>query len=220
MRRSGVKLDRVADSRAIGIRAPGTTPYRVIARTMVREYPARSFLGPSMMVAQSFLYNPIFFPYALVLVDFYHIAADQTKRYFFPFAAGSLAGSILLGPLFDTLGRRKMILLTYGPPGILLAISGVLFNEGVLSVTTQTVFRCLIFFFIASAGASSAYLTVSEIFPLELRSQANSFFFAISQLAGGVAAPRRFAALVDHRHHTRAPAVGYHVGPTVMCTGG
>jgi MFS family permease len=219
VRRSGVKLDKVADDNAIEIHARGAIPCRVIARTMVWEYPSRSFLGFSMMVTQSFLYNAIFFSYALVLVHFYHIATDQTGLYFFPFAAGNLAGPILLGPLFDTLGRRKMILLTYGLSGILLAISGVLFDEGVLNVITQTVFWCVIFFF-ASAGASSAYLTVSEIFPLELRAQAISFFFAISQLAGGVAAPTLFAALVGNGHHTGPLAIGYYIGAAVMCAGG
>ena len=142
-----------------------------------------------MMVTQAFLYNAIFFTYALVLAHFYNIPSDKIGYYFFPFAIGNLLGPLLLGPLFDTVGRRKMILGTYVHLRRPAARSArVLFHDGALNATTQTVFWCVIFFF-ASAGASSAYLTVSEIFPLELRGQAISFFFAISQLAGGVAAP-------------------------------
>jgi len=125
----------------------------------------------------------------------------------------------VLGPLFDTVGRRKMILVTYGLSGILLAISAVLFDQGALNATTQTVFWCVIFFF-ASAGASSAYLTVSEIFPLELRGQAISFFFAISQLAGGVAAPRIFAALIGDGTNNGPLTIGYLIGAGIMIAGG
>ncbi|GMA85170.1 hypothetical protein GCM10025868_04200 [Angustibacter aerolatus] len=133
---------------------------------MLRDYPSRSFLGFSMMVTQAFLYNAIFFTYALVLANVYDVKASHIGYFFFPFALGNLAGPLLLGHLFDTVGRRKMILATYGGSAILLAISAALFGAGVLSATTQTIFWCVIFFF-ASAGASSAYLTVSEIFPLE-----------------------------------------------------
>ncbi len=131
---------------------------------MLGQYPSRSFLGFSMMVTQAFLYNAIFFTYALVLQHFYQIPSDRIGVYFFPFAVGNLLGPLLLGHLFDTIGRRKMILATYGGSGILLAISAVMFHAGMLNAVTQTGFWCVIFFF-ASAGASSAYLTVSEIFP-------------------------------------------------------
>ena len=115
--------------------------------------------------------------------------------------------------------RRKMILSTYGVSGILLAISGFLFDQGALTATTQTIFWCVIFF-LASAGASSAYLTVSEIFPLELRAQAISFFFAISQLAGGVAAPSIFGALIGTGTSRGPLTIGYYVGAAVMVAGG
>lgn len=154
------------------------------------------------MVTPSFLYNAIFCAYALVWWHLYHIAFGQTGYYFFPFAADNLTGRLVLGPLFDTLGSRKMILLISGLSGILLAISGALFDERVLNVISETVFWSAILLFFASAGASSAYLPVSEIFPLELRAQAISFFLAISQLAGGVAAPTLFAAPVGNGHHT------------------
>ena len=130
--REGVHLEPVPDSKAMEIRPTGSVSYIQIAQTMLGQYPSRSFLGFSMMVTQAFLYNAIFFTYALVLQHFYNIPSDRIGVYFFPFAAGNLVGPLLLGHLFDTVGRRKMILLTYGGSGILLAISAVLFHAGVL----------------------------------------------------------------------------------------
>jgi MFS family permease len=219
VRRQGHQLQPVPESKALEVTGRGTASYYEIARTLLRDYPSRSFLGFSMMVTQAFLYNAIFFTSGLVLARFYHIPSDQLGYYFFPFAVGNLAGPLLLGPLFDTVGRRKMIASTYCLSAILLAISGWLFDQGVLSAVTQTIFWCVIFFF-ASAGASSAYLTVSEIFPLELRAQAISFFFAISQLAGGVAAPSLFGALIGTAASRGPLTVGYYVGAAVMFLGG
>ncbi|GAB3675221.1 MFS transporter [Angustibacter aerolatus] len=215
----GTKLPPVDESKALEIHPQESVSYRQIARTMLRDYPSRSFLGFSMMVTQAFLYNAIFFTYALVLANVYDVKASHIGYFFFPFALGNLAGPLLLGHLFDTVGRRKMILATYGGSAILLAISAALFGAGVLSATTQTIFWCVIFFF-ASAGASSAYLTVSEIFPLELRGQAISFFFAISQLAGGVAAPFIFGKLVGDGSDRGPLTVGYFVGAAIMLAGG
>src|SRR5207249_5677338 len=126
---------------------------------------------------------------------------------------------LLLGHFFDTVGRRVMIMSTYCLSAVLLAISGWLFYQGLLTAVTQTVFWCVIFFF-ASAGASSAYLTVSEIFPLELRAQAISFFFAISQAAGGVAAPALFGALIGNGKNPVPLTIGYLIGAGVMFAGG
>ena len=148
------------------------------------------------MVAQAFFYNAIFFTYALVLTDFYGIRADHVGWYLLPFAAGNFLGPVLLGRLFDTVGRRPMIVLTYALSGVLLAGSGYLFAIGVLSATGQTVAWMVIFFF-ASAAASSAYLTVSETFPLEVRALAIAFFYAIGTGIGGVAGPWLFGALID-----------------------
>ena len=217
--REGVKLEPVPDSSALEVSGRGVIPYVQIAKTLLQEYPARSFLGFSMMVTQAFLYNAIFFTYALVLANFYHIPSNQIGIYFFPFAVGNLAGPLLIGHFFDTVGRRTMITLTYCGSAILLAISGALFAAGALSALTQTLLWCVIFF-LASAGASSAYLTVSEIFPLELRGQAIALFFAISQLAGGVAAPSIFGALVGTGSSRGPLTIGYMVGAVVMFAGG
>jgi MFS family permease len=219
VRRQGHQLQPVPESKALEVTGRGAVSYFQIARTLLRDYPSRSFLGFSMMVTQAFLYNAIFFTYGLVLANFYHIPSDRLGYYFFPFAVGNLAGPLLLGHLFDTIGRRFMIMSTYCLSAILLAISGWLFYQGVLTAVTQTAFWCVIFFF-ASAGASSAYLTVSEIFPLELRAQAISFFFAISQAAGGVAAPALFGALIGNGKNPGPLTVGYFLGAGVMFVGG
>ena len=219
----GVRLEPVPDSKAMEIIPEKTISYRQMAKVFFGQYPRRSILGFSMMVTQAFLYNAIFFTYALVLQHFYGVSKSHTSYYFFPFALGNLAGPLLLGHLFDTVGRRRMILSTYGFSGLLLLVSAFFFRAGVLNATTQTAFWCVIFFF-ASAGASSAYLTVSEIFPLELRAQAISFFFAISQGAGGVVAPFLFGHLVGGAHNPhpdRTPLFwGYVIGAVVMMTGG
>lgn len=216
---SGRALAPVPPDSGLRITRRESVGYGEIARTLFRDYPRRSVLGFSMMVTQSFLYNAIFFSYALVLAHFYSVPADQIGLYFFPFAVGNLAGPLLIGSLFDTIGRRKMITFTYCVSGVLLAISAWFFHQGLLTATTQTIFWCVIFF-LASAGASSAYLTVSEIFPLELRGQAIAFFFAISQLVGGVAAPAIFATLVGTGKNPGPLTTGYYVGAAVMFIGG
>jgi MFS family permease len=218
-RSHGLTLPPVPESKAIDVRARGAISYVEIANLLLRRYPSRSFLGFSMMVTQAFLYNAIFFTSGLVLAKFYNVPSDQLGLYFFPFALGNLAGPLILGGLFDTLGRRRMIASTYCGSAILLAISGWLFNQGVLDAGTQTATWSVIFFF-ASAGASAAYLTVSEIFPLELRAQAIAFFFAISQLAGGVAAPTIFGALIGDATSRGPLTVGYYLGAGLMFVGG
>jgi MFS family permease len=152
-------------------------------RVLFSNYPGRSTLVGVLMATQSFLYNAIFFTYALVLSKFFHVSSGDTAYYYFAFAAGNLLGPLTIGHLFDTLGRRKMISGTYLISGILLVISAILFKNGDLGATTQTIAWTIVFFF-ASAGASAAYLTASELFPLEVRSQAIAVFFAIAQLFG------------------------------------
>jgi predicted MFS family arabinose efflux permease len=172
------------------------TPLREVAHTLFSVYRQRSMVGLALMIAQAFFYNAIFFTFALVLTDFYGIAANQVGWYLLPFAAGNFLGPLVLGRLFDTLGRRVMITLTYAVSGILLALSGYLFSIGVLSAQTQTIAWMMIFF-VASPAASAAYLTVSETFPLEVRALAIAFFYAVGTGIGGVAGPALFGALID-----------------------
>jgi MFS family permease len=131
-----------------------------------------------------------------VLTDFYHVPAEGVGWYILPFAAGNFLGPLILGRLFDTLGRRPMIVLTYGASGILLALSGYLFDIGALSARTQTI-AWMVIFFCASPAASAAYLTVSENFPLEVRALAIALFYAVGTGIGGVAGPILFGALID-----------------------
>jgi MFS family permease len=219
----GITLEKVDESKALEVTPVESLSYLQMAKVFFGQYPSRSILGFTMMVTQAFLYNAIFFTYALVLEHFYGVSSNHTSYYFFPFAIGNLLGPLLIGHLFDTIGRRKMILFTYGTSGVLLLVSAYLFHAGSLNATTQTAFWCVIFF-LASAGASSAYLTVSEIFPLELRGQAISFFFAISQGAGGVVAPFLFGHLIGGQHNTnpdRTPlSWGYVIGAVIMIIGG
>jgi MFS family permease len=167
-----------------------------------------------LMTAQAFFYNAIFFTFALVLTDFYGIPASQVGWYILPFAAGNFLGPLLLGRLFDTVGRRAMIAITYAASGVLLAITGYLFAIGVLSAQTQTIAWMVIFFF-ASPAASSAYLTVSETFPLEVRALAIALFYAIGTGVGGVAGPALFGALVDSGSRNSLFA-GYLFGSALM----
>jgi MFS family permease len=189
---------RIADEPlpTIRLRVRTHTPLTEVARTLFRDSRTRTLVGLSLMAAQAFFYNAIFFTYALVLTDFYGIQADHIGWYLLPFAAGNFLGPVLLGRLFDTVGRRPMIAATYAISGVLLAGAGYLFAIGVLSATGQTV-AWMVIFFVASAAASSAYLTVSETFPLEVRALAIAFFYAIGTGIGGVAGPWLFGGLID-----------------------
>jgi MFS family permease len=215
----GHPLEPVDESLVSEIRPRGAATYREIAQVMLREHRSRSILGFTLMVTQSFLYNAIFFTYALVLANFYGVPSGSVPYYFLPFAVGNLLGPLVLGKYFDTAGRRRMIGGTYAFSALLLAVSGFLFYQGALTAVSQTVLWCVIFFF-ASAGASAAYLTVSEIFPLELRAQAISFFFAISQLFGGVVAPALFGLLIGAGQDRFPLFMGYLLGAALMLAGG
>ena len=172
------------------------TPIAEALRTLFVTYRPRAMVGLALMASQAFFYNAIFFTYALVLTDFYGVPSERVGWYILPFALGNVLGPILLGRLFDTVGRRRMIFFTYLMSGLLLAITGYLFMRGVLSVETQTIAWMIVFFF-ASTAASSAYLTVSETFPLEMRALAIAIFYAIGTGIGGVAGPLIFGALID-----------------------
>src|SRR5215470_14954366 len=190
------------------------TPLREVMRTLFVVQRQRTYVGLALMAAQAFFYNAIFFTYALVLTDFYGIRADHVGWYLLPFAAGNVLGPVLLGRLFDTIGRRPMIAATYAISGVLLAGAGYLFAIGVLSATGQTI-AWMVIFFVASAAASSAYLTVSETFPLEVRALAIAFFYAIGTGIGGVAGPFLFGLLIDTGSRWSVFG-GYLLGATLM----
>ena len=190
------------------------TPIREVVTTLFRTYRSRSLVGLSLMIAQAFFYNAIFFTYALVLTDFFAIPAANVGWYILPFAAGNFLGPLLLGSLFDTLGRRSMIAFTYSVSGVLLAVSGYLFSTGVLTAQTQTIAWMVIFFF-ASPAASAAYLTVSETFPLEVRALAIALFYAVGTGIGGIAGPALFGVLIDTGSRASVFA-GYLLGSVLM----
>jgi MFS family permease len=190
------------------------TPLSEVARTLLFTYRQRSLVGLALMIAQAFFYNAIFFTFALVLTDFYGIGADKVGWYILPFAAGNFLGPLLLGRLFDTLGRRVMIAFTYGVSGLLLAVSGYLFSIGALSAQSQTIAWMVIFFF-ASPAASAAYLTVSETFPLEVRALAIAAFYAVGTGIGGVVGPALFGALIDTGSRGSV-FLGYLLGAALM----
>jgi MFS family permease len=190
------------------------TPLAEVGRVLFETYRQRTLVGLTLMAAQAFFYNAIFFTYALVLTNFYSIPAGEIGWYILPFAAGNVLGPILLGRLFDTIGRKVMIATTYGVSGILLAATGYLFSQNLLSAQTLTIAWMLVFFF-ASAAASSAYLTVSEVFPLEIRALAIAFFYAIGTGVGGVAGPLLLGLLINTGSRGSV-AVGYFIGALLM----
>jgi len=196
------------------LRVQGTVGLGHVARVLLRQHLRRTVLGLALMIAQAFAYNAIFFTYALVLGRFYGVPSDRVGLYLLPFAAGNLLGPFVLGRLFDTVGRRRMIALTYGTSGLLLVATGWAFARGWLDATTQTALWCAVFF-VASAAASSAYLTVSELFPVELRGLAIAVFFAVGTAAGGLAAPAVFGALIETGSRVQVMK-GYLVGGALM----
>jgi MFS family permease len=214
VKRSTGRQELPKPATTIRIRARGPVTFREIAGSMLRMYPTRTVLSLTMMVTQAFLYNAIFFTYALVLTKFYGVSSSAVGWYIIPFALGNILGPWTIGRCFDTWGRRPMIALTYGVSGALLAITGWLFVLGLLNAVTQTILWSIIFFF-ASTGASSAYLTVSEVFPLELRSMAIAFVYAVGTLVGGALAPTLFGVLIGSGSAVEV-FYGYLLGAALM----
>jgi MFS family permease len=202
-------------SKAIEISPRNDIGFFALAWVLFRQMPKRSVLGACLMISQSFLYNAIFFTYALVLANVYHVGESTIPLYFIAFCVGNLLGPLLIGPLFDTLGRRIMISGTYLISGILLAATAWAFDANLLSGLSQTLCWSVVFFF-ASAGASAGYLTVSEVFPLEVRAKAIAVFFAIAQCFGALG-PNIYGGLVNSH---RGLFVAYLVGAGVMIIGG
>src|SRR5215207_495752 len=190
----GRTLPQVPEDKAVEITPAEKIGYFALARVLFKEYPQRAFYGATLMITQSFLYNAIFFTYTIVLTTFYGVEAESAPLFLIAFAVGNLAGPFVLGHLFDTVGRKKMISGTYILSGVLLAITAFLFQADVLTAVTQTIAWCVIFFF-ASAGASAGYLTVSEIFPQEVRAKAIAVFYAIAQCFGALG-PVIYGALI------------------------
>ncbi|MDQ8043167.1 MAG: MFS transporter [Solirubrobacteraceae bacterium] len=189
-----------------------------IARALVRSYPKRTVLGFSLFIGQAFLYNAITFGYATILIKFFDVPSGHTGYYFAVIALGNFVGPLVLGPLFDTLGRRVMIAGTYLLSGVLLLGTAFLFKQGVLSAAGMTACWSVVLFF-ASTGASSAYLTVSEIFPMETRALAIAFFYALGTLVGGVSGPQIFSRLVA-TGKTDDVAFAFVIGAVLMIVAG
>src|SRR5580692_5773978 len=208
----------VDPSREILIRPTEQIGYLALLKTLFQHYPSRSIYGATLMITQSFLYNAIFFTYGLVLQFFFHVKPGNTPYYFMAFAFGNLLGPLTIGRLFDTIGRRKMISGTYLLSGVLLVITAQLFKAGDLNATTQTLAWVVIFFF-ASAGASAGYLTVSEIFPLEVRAKAIAVFFAIAQCFGFLGT-HLYGHLIGTGKDPNSLYWGYLIGAGAMILGG
>ena len=215
---SGRELPQVDKSKEIELRPEAGHGYIDLVRVLFKTYPRRSILGATLMITQSFLYNSIFFTYTIVLGKFYNVPASATPWFLIAFAVGNFLGPLVLGHLFDTLGRRKMISGSYLLSGVLLAISAWAFNAGLLTAVTQTIAWCVIFFF-ASAGASAAYLTVSEIFPLEVRAMAIAVFFSIAQCFGALG-PVLYGWLIGDGSNPTMLFYGYLLAAGVMIVGG
>jgi MFS family permease len=197
--------------REIGIQAPVSgrmairplraVPWREVLHVLLVRHRRRAIFGLTLMASQAFFYNAIFFTYALVLARFYGVADERVGYYIFPFAIGNFLGPLLLGPLFDTVGRRFMIAATYALSGLGLIASGYAFQQEWLDATTQALCWSAIFF-VASAAASSAYLTVSEVFPLEMRAIAISLFYAAGTAIGGFLGPPLYGAMIESGSRT------------------
>ncbi len=202
----------------VRLRARKSTPLWEVAQTLFQRHRQRTYVGLALMASQAFFYNAIFFTYALILTDFYHVPSDRIGWYLLPFAAGNFLGPVLIGRLFDTQGRRPMIAFTYIMSGLLLAGTGWLFARDLIGAQTQTLAWMTIFFF-ASAAASSAYLTVSETFPLEIRALAIAFFYAVGTGVGGIVGPWLFGVLIDTGSRMSVFG-GYLLGAVLMVLAG
>ena len=195
VREHGGTVPSPAGLKPMKIHARGHTPLKVVFSTIFVKNRTRAMVGLALMAAQAFFYNAIFFTFAQVLDSYYHVAVKNTGWYMLPFAIGNAFGPLVLGPLFDKIGRKPMIAFTYAISGVLLVVSGYLFAIGALSATEQVISWSIIFFF-ASSAAGAAYLTVSEVFPVEIRALAIAIFYAFGTGIGGIVGPVAFGFLV------------------------
>ncbi|MFD5011824.1 MFS transporter [Streptomyces chartreusis] len=200
------------------IRQRRSVSFLEIGRTVFSKYRRRAILGFSLFIGQAFLYNAITFGFGAILATFFDVPTGDTGYYFAVIAVGNFMGPLLLGRLFDTVGRRVMISSTYLLSGLLLFGTAWLFDQGVLNATTMTACWCAVLFF-ASAGASSAYLTVSEIFPMETRAMSIAFFYALGTAAGGISGPLLFADLTG-TGKVGDTVLAFQIGAALMCLAG
>jgi MFS family permease len=200
------------------VRQRRTIPLLTIIRSVVTMYPRRTVLGLALFVGQAFLYNSILFGFANLLSLYFHTPSGNVPYYLAVFAVGNFAGALLLSPLFDTIGRKPMIAGTYLLSGVLLLVTGFLFKEHQLDDISFTACVCVVFFF-ASAGASAAYLTVSEVFPMETRALCIAVFYAVGTAIGGVIGPQVFSRLINTESYNQVfLALG--LGAAMMIIGG
>jgi len=213
---TGEALEDVGGDAAIEIEQRETTRFVEIARTLLSTYPKRTLVGLSLFVGQAFLYNAVFFTQGLVLTTFFKVGSGGAGWYILPLAIGNFLGPLLLGRLFDTVGRRIMISVSYIGSGLLLILTATVLSS--LNATTLTAMWCAVFF-LASAGTSAAYLTVSEIFPMETRAMSIALFYAVGTGLGGIIGPLLFGKLVA-TNHLHDVALGYYLGALLMVAGG
>lgn len=213
---TGKRLDKVDDT--IEIQPRRSIGFLTIAKTVFRSYPKRTVLGLSLFIGQAFLYNAITFGYASILATFFKVPAASTGYYYAVIAVGNFLGPFLLGKFFDTVGRKIMISGTYLLAGVLLFVTAWLLSAGSLSATTMTLCWVVVLFF-TSAGSSAAYLTVSEVFPMETRAMAIAFFYAVGTAIGGISGPLLFAKLTSTGNVSNT-VVAFAVGASLMCAAG
>ncbi len=216
-RRSG-RREHAAGSSTMLLDPRGNPGWFELVAVLLRRYPRRVVLGLSLMSAQAFLYNAIYFTYALVLTRYFGVSGTRVGLFLLPFAAGNFLGPLVLGPMFDLLGRRAMITVTYTLAGVMIIVTGVLFEAGVLTALTQT-FAWSVVFFVASAAASAAYLTVGETFPLEIRASTIAWFYAIGTGLGGISGPVVFGHLIESGARSEI-FTGYALGGGFMLAAG
>ena len=198
----------------IALRSRARSGLLQVARSLILKYPKRTVLGVVLLATQAFCYNAVFFTYGLVLTKFYQIPSQNLGWFLLPFAIGNVLGPLILGRLFDTIGRKPMIAATYAISGVLLSLTGWLFAHGLLSAIELTGCWCVVFFF-ASAAASAAYLTIGESFPLEMRAMVIGLFNAFGNGVGGIAGPVVFGALIQSGARANLLA-GYLFGGALM----
>jgi MFS family permease len=215
-RETGSSLSEV--DKTIEVHQRKSIGFLTIAKSVFTMYPKRTVLGLALFIGQAFLYNAITFGYASILSTFFKVDSGSTGYYFVFIAIGNFLGPMILGPFFDVIGRRVMISATYLLSGILLFVTAWQFDQGNLSATSMTVWWCVVLFF-ASAGASSAYLTVSEVFPMETRAMAIAFFFAVGTAVGGITGPLVFSSLTSSGKVSDT-VTAFVIGAAIMCASG